>query len=247
MSETLTHGARRILVSKGPASHRCRALLPRLTDIVIVLLAGALLTACGSSAKGSAPTTRPATSSSTSATAPPSSTTSTSQPTGTRQVTYEPFSAQGAIAPTLRVTATVSGHCVAAGVAGNSSYRCFAGNGIYDPCFARVGATSGPLLCTSNPAGPQVVQFDVGILPGPLSGAPENRPWAMRISNGQICVLINAAWGELGPFQCQPAPPGPLADCHVPEQAVPWWTAACQDQTSDSSPFTTYEVDTAWL
>ena len=221
MSETLTHGARRILVSKGPASHRCRALLPRLTDIVIVLLAGALLTACGSSAKGSAPTTRPATSSST--------------------------SAQGAIAPTLRVTATVSGHCVAAGVAGNSSYRCFAGNGIYDPCFARVGATSGPLLCTSNPAGPQVVQFDVGILPGPLSGAPENRPWAMRISNGQICVLINAAWGGLGPFQCQPAPPGPLADCHVPEQAVPWWTAACQDQTSDSSPFTTYEVDTAWL
>lgn len=199
------------------------------TGIVPIVLAGAILTACATATTGSA-----------------SSATSTSQPSRTRQITYEPFSAPGTIAATLRVSRTVSGHCVAAGVAGNSSYRCFAGNGIYDPCFAPAGATSGPLLCTTDPADPEVVQFDVGTLPGPLAGAPEDRPWAIQLAHGQICVLVDAAWGGLGPFQCQATPPGALADCHTPVPAVPWWTAACQDRISDASPFTAYRVDTAW-
>ena len=179
-------------------------------------------------------------------TQPPST---TSSPVGTRQLTYEPFSAQGTIDPTLRVSKTVNGNCQAAGVAGNSSYRCFAqpSGGIYDPCFAPPRATSGPLLCPSaNPASSDVVQFDVGSLPSALQGAPEERPWAVQLSNGQVCVLVNAAWGGLGPFGCQPVTPGPLADCHVPGQAAPWWTIACQSQENDSSPFTNYQVDMVW-
>jgi len=203
--------------------------------LVLVVAAG-LAAGCGTSAT-SPPTTR--------------SPSTAAPPVGTRQLTYEPFSAQGTINPTLEVSKTVNGICQAAGVAGNSSYRCFAqpSSVIYDPCFAPPKATSGPLVCpSSNPASSNVIRFDVGSLPSALQGAPEERPWAVQLSNGQVCVLVNAAWGGLGPFGCQSVTPGPgpLADCHVPMKAIPWWTIACQRQLNDSSPFTNFQVDTVW-
>ncbi len=219
--------------AKAPAPRRRWRSSVGCARIVAVLLTGALLPAC-SGGRSSLPATTT------------TSTTSLPQPAGTRVLTFEPFSVQGTVLSTLRVTATVSGHCLTGGVAGNSSYRCFAGNDIYDPCFARPGASNGPLLCTSNPARSEVVQLDVGTLPEPLGGVPEERSWAIQLSNGQICVLVDAAWGGLGPFGCQPAPPATLADCHVPEKASPWWTAGCQDQASDSSPFSSYRVTTVW-
>ena len=204
----------------------------------VLSVASLALTACGSSSTTATP---PA------STRPPSSNSSAA---GTREITYQPFSAQGTIDPNLRVSKTVSGTCQADGVAGNSSYRCFvriSGNNIYDPCFAPPRGTSGPLLCPSaSPADPNVVRIDVGSLPAALQGAAEERPWAVRLANGQVCVLVNAAWGGLGPFSCQSAAPGSLADCHVPVQAAPWWTIPCQSQESASSPFTNYHVDTVW-
>jgi hypothetical protein len=173
-------------VNRGPLV-RAKVPIPIPRGALVGSLA---LTACGSS-----PTTTPPAS-----TRPPSTTSSAAV---TRQLTYQPFSAQGTIDPKLRVSKTVNGTCQAAGVAGNSSYRCFArasGNNIYDPCFAPPRALNGPLLCPSvNPANSNVVQFDVGSLPSALHGAPEERPWAVRLSNGQVCVLVNAAWGGLGP------------------------------------------------
>jgi hypothetical protein len=179
----------------------------------------------------------------------PSTTTTTTVPGGqTRQITYQPFTATGAVDPSLRVSATFSAQtCVASGVAGNSSYRCFAGNDIYDPCFARPGATSGPLLCPSDPAGDTVVELTTSDLPAPLQGAPDTRPWAVQLADGQVCVLVNAAWGGLGPLGCGSTTPGPVADCHIPVTGSPFWTAACQDQTTDASPFTTNRVDTVWF
>lgn len=203
-----------------------------------VLFVGSLaFTACGSS-----PTTA----------TPPASTrsSSTTSSAGTRELTYQAFSAHGRIDPKLRVSKAVSGTCQPDGAAGNSSYRCFvrvSGNNIYDPCFAPPRDTSGPLLCPANPANPNVVRFDVGSLPAALQGTPEERPWAVRLSNAQVCVLVNAAWGGLGPFSCQSVTPGSLADCHVPVQAAPWWTIACQSHENASSPFTNYRVDTVWL
>lgn len=254
MFERVTDHAYRVVLAKEPPPHRrWRGPLP-LTSIVVVLLAGVLLTACSSGTRSSVPAEQSSASSVSTTEATPRTTTTppstTSPPAGTRQLTYEPFSAQGTIDPPLRVTKTVNGNCVAAGVAGNSSYRCFAQPpaGIFDPCFASPGTTSGPLLCPSaNPASPDVVQFDVGSLPSALPGVPEERPWAMQLSNGEVCVLIDAAWGGLGPFSCQSMTSSPPADCHVPMQAAPWWTAACQSQETNTSPFTTYRVATVWL
>lgn len=169
----------------------------------------------------------------------------TSSPTEeTKLVTYEPFTANGMIDPSVRITKTVSGDCDSDGVAGNSSYRCFSQqSAIYDPCFARPGATSGPLICPTDPSTPDVVEFNTGSLPPGYAGAPDSRPWAIQLANGQVCVQINAAWGGLGPLQCQP---GPVADCHLPDQSTPLWTAVCQAQLTASSPFVNYRIDTAW-
>lgn len=192
------------------------------------------------------PTSVPSTTTPT--TTPPTTTTpTTTTPPGTQVITYEPFTAQGATKIGLHVTKVVAGNCTSAGVAGNSSYRCFSGSSIYDPCFAQPGATSGPVLCPTNPATADVTQLNTGSLPAPLAGAPQQGPWAIQIANGQVCIQVNAAWGGLGPFGCQPSPPGPLADCHVPTQASPWWSADCQTQLDTSSPFTAYRVTIAWL
>jgi hypothetical protein len=167
---------------------------------------------------------------------------------GTQVITYEPFNAQGAIQGGLHVTKVLEGSCTSAGVAGNMSYRCFSGSGIYDPCFARSGATSGPVVCSANPTIPDLVQLNTGSLPPPPSGAPSRGyPWAIQLADGQVCVVVDAAWGGLGPFGCQSSPRGPLVDCHFPKQATPWWTAACQEQLSTSNPFTSYKVISAWL
>ncbi|HXZ62626.1 MAG TPA: hypothetical protein VEG62_07785, partial [Acidimicrobiales bacterium] len=177
-----------------------------LVVIVPVVLAALGLAACSST---STPAPRGAATSST--TARPTTTTtrttspsSTSTTTGTQEVAYDPYTAQGTANPTLQVTQTVSGTCVGAGVAGATSYRCFAqpDNEVYDPCFAPPHATQGPLLCVPAPNVTDVVQFDVGALPAPPSGAPASRVWAMQLANGQVCVLVDAAWSGLGPFAC---------------------------------------------
>jgi len=168
---------------------------------------------------------------------------------GTQEVGFDPYSAEGTILPSVQVTQKVSGTCVSPGVAGTTSYRCFAqpSSRIYDPCFAPPRATSGPLECFADPTSADAVEFDIGALPAAPSGAPATRPWAMQLSDGQVCVLVNAAWGGLGPFACPiPAATSSLVDCHAPEEAVPWWSASCQPQETTTSPFAAVRVAKVW-
>lgn len=178
----------------------------------------------------------------------------TPEPQGTAQVVYQPFTAQGTIDPRLKVTKVVSGGCNAgSGVAGYSSYRCGAqtsvGYEILDPCFARPGATTGPLVCPSNPAGDDVTELNTATIPPAAAsqGGPEQGPWAVQLANGQICIWVNAAWSGLGPLGCQLKQPPAPADCHPPQASTPWWTAFCQNQFTDSSPFVPYRIVTVWL
>lgn len=231
-------------------------LFPRGSLLLVGLVLGAtFLTACGDgsnvSVSGTTTSTtrilvpRPLPTSGTTAT----TTTSTTPTVGTRELTFDPYDARGQVVPTLTVTHTLSGTCTTPGVAGTSSYRCVAqpGTTIYDPCFARSHATSGPLTCVSDPATPVAVAVDTGALPTQPAGGPGHRIWAMRLSNGQVCVLVNAAWGGLGPFACpSPGSGKPEADCHAPKQATPWWSTACQLGESKTFPFTPFRVDLVW-
>ena len=224
-----------------------RATLARTTLVAAVVLVALALSACGSPS----PSARGAGSSTTGASHRTTTTQGGNAPTGrgTQEVGFDPYTAQGTVRATLQVTQTVSGTCVSPGVAGATSYRCFAqpSSSIYDPCFAPAHATTGPLTCVAAPTDIDAVAFDVGALPTAPAGVPATRPWAMRLVNGQVCVLVNAAWGGLGPFACPtPAAADSVADCHVPQQATPWWSAACQAQQSASSPFTALDVDTVW-
>jgi hypothetical protein len=235
---------------------RRATVLPRAALLLVgLLLAATSLVACagGSIMSGSGTTTsttrilvpRPLPASSTTAT-----TTITTNPTiGTRQFTFDPYGTDGKIVPTLTVTHTLSGTCVTPGVAGTSSFRCFAqpGSTVYDPCFAPSHATSGPLACVSDPATPVAVAFELGTLPTEPAGGPAHRIWAMRLSNGQASVLVNAAWGGLGPFACpSPGSGKPEADCHSPQPGSPWWRTACQLGESKNFPFTPFRVEIVW-
>ncbi len=169
---------------------------------------------------------------------------------GTRRVVFDPYSPGGTLLGTIIVTETVSGSCVTPGVAGTSSYRCFAqpGSSVYDPCFAPPRATTGPLVCVADPALPAATRVDVGTLPSEPASGPARQPWAMRLSNGQTCVFVAAAWDGLGPFACRtPASSGAsVADCHQPTKARPRWVADCQATEAVSSPFRSMQVVTIW-
>ncbi len=167
---------------------------------------------------------------------------------GTRQITYEPFTAQGTIDPSLRVTAMLNATCVPRGLAGTSSYRCVTPSSVRDPCYARPGATRGPLVCPSNLATREVVELTVSSLAARAAAAPNAWPWAVQLANGQVCRLAAIArnGNGLGPYGCQGASPSP-ADCLFPVQGTPWWTSDCQDQPTDSSPYSNYRIDTAWF
>jgi hypothetical protein len=213
----------------------------------IALLALAV-SSCSSSPGSPTVGTNSTTTSSTAGATQPSTATSTTAP-GTQEVRFDPFSAQGTLLPTEQVTVRVSGTCVAPGVAGSSSYRCFAqpGSAIYDPCFAPPGATSGAVECVADPVAPEVVELHAGALPQGPPGAPATRPWAMQLANGQVCILVAAAWGGLGPFACPtPGATGSAADCHIPRPADPWWSTACQAQESATSAFSADRVVKVW-
>jgi hypothetical protein len=169
---------------------------------------------------------------------------------GTQQITYEPFSGS-AIDPSLRVTGQQSGACFeyGGGADGRILYRCIATSDVMQPCFAGPQGTSAPLACPNGPVtSNDVILWTVttvdttGFIP-----ATTKTPWAMQLSNGMVCELVNAAWGGLGPYGCSSPGSTTPADCRAPQPSTPFWTADCQDQTTDASPFGAMTVEKVWF
>ncbi len=173
--------------------------------------------------------------------------TTTTEPVPTQQITYQPFTASGAIDPNLRVTSRVTGTCLTG--ESSRSYRCFGASGdagIYDPCYASPLVTAAPLVCPSNPAIGEVVELTATSLPAPAP-ATTTRPWAMELSNGQVCSFVSAAWNGLGPYNCETGNTPMWADCREPQSAQPWWTTECQYQQTDTSAFIPNQVSKIWF
>jgi hypothetical protein len=172
-------------------------------------------------------------------------------PSTSQEVVFTPYSPQGTVLATIDVTRAVTGTCVSPGVAGTSSYRCFAqpGSTVYDPCFAPPHATSGPLMCVADPAELQAVSFQVSALPSPATSVPATQPWAMQLANGQACIFTSSAWSAgLGPFAC-PRPAGSAsseADCHAPRKSGVGFEASCQTRETASSTFRFVQVVKVW-
>lgn len=164
------------------------------------------------------------------------------------------FGADGMPAPGVDVTSTAAAtRCLAFGVAGASSYRCFTAQTspggpafVFDPCFASGSAKAATtLLCPTDPATDTAVELHIASLPPASSGA--TRVWAIELPDRQVCVLVNAAWGTLGPFSCgQSDAPASEADCHVPVPGGPWWHVQCLLAETASSPFVSLRVVDVW-
>lgn len=173
-------------------------------------------------------------------------TTSTPWP-ATQQVTYQPFTGT-AVDPTLHVTSQSSGPCsqYGGGADGRLYYRC----GTMQPCFAGPQGTGSPLVCPArqDPTTDDVVLWmatsvaTAGYIP-----ATAKTPWAMQLSNGTVCSFVNAAWGGLGPYDCQIEAARIPADCRQPQPSAGMWTAACQDDTTQASPFASVVVVKVWF
>jgi hypothetical protein len=164
----------------------------------------------------------------------------------TEQITYQAF-VGSEVNPSLRVVGRDSGECfrLGGGADGRFYYRCPA----IQPCFAGPLGTSAPLVCPAgqDPTTGDVILWTATSL-GPSSPpATSKRPWAMQLSNGVVCSLVPAAWGGLGPFQCDVVGSKTPADCRIPVQAVPYWTAKCQDEITDASPFSNWTVARVWF
>ena len=235
-------------------------LLRRLASLAATAFVATALAACGSSGtpsahrSGAGATHRASTSTtaggSTTQSSLSSTTTTTSRaPASPDDVTFSPFTAQGGVAPVLQVTQQVSGHCTSPGVAGSASYRCIAEPGAvpYDPCFAPPVASGGSLLCVPDPAVVDVIGFSAGALPKASASVPQTRVWAMRLNNGEVCVLVNAQWDGRGPFACPtPSAAASVTDCRAPTQTVQGWSTECQAKENASSPFSVMPVVNVW-
>jgi hypothetical protein len=229
------------------------SLLRRLAPLAAAALAAVALSACGAGTpsprqSGSAATHRTTTTTSSPATTTSSPATTTTAPVA-QEVTFSPFTAQGSLAPGLQVAQQVSGHCTNPGVAGSASYHCVAepGDIPYDPCFAPPGDGGGGLLCVPGPTVTEVIRFSSSALPDASTTVPAHRVWAMRLQNGQVCVLIDAQWNGRGPFACPtPALTGSMADCRTPTKTAEGWSTSCQAKEAATSPFGTTPVVNVW-
>lgn len=206
-------------------------------------VAGSPSTTTGLVASTAAPTTTVTSTVTSTASSP-----TTALPEGTQEITYQPFTATGSVDPSLRVTARVTGTCLNG--ESKRSYRCFdtgAAAGVYDPCFAGPRGTTVPFVCPLNPATGDVVEITTASV---TVGAPvpTARPWAMQLSGGTVCLFVSAAWGGLGPYDCQFGDSSVTpSDCRPPQSSNPWWTVECQDQKTAASPFTAQRVTKVWF
>jgi len=117
--------------------------------------------------------------------------------TATRQVRVAPVSADGTPAGGFRTTVTAShATCEPGSEAIGQAYRCFAGNGVYDPCWAEKAAAP-TVLCMPDPWSVTDARLSVSTA---LSAIPNeggiSEPWGVELSAGQRCVLLQGAHGE---------------------------------------------------
>jgi hypothetical protein len=174
---------------------------------------------------------------------------------GTERITYQPFSG-ATLKPDQHVSARESGTCFqyGGGAQGRLLYRC----GTMQPCVASSQGTKAPLACPvgASPAANDVILWTAtSVDTTGFTPATTKTPFAMQLSNGVVCELVNAAWSGLGPFGCGGSTgdssggiaTSTPADCRQPVAAAPSWTAQCQDQLTQASPFTSTMVVEVWF
>lgn len=212
---------------------------------VLVLAAG-----CGSSGHRRAAVSVPSPPM-TGTAAAPSTTTTTSQP-GTRVAYGAPVNITGQPLPAITVSTATRGSCNFGSdvIVDVEVYRCFSGNGVYDPCWAD---TAGGVLCMPAPWSTTAVNIPTsGIAPGVDVQATElDFPWAVDLTSGARCVAVQGAHGTYQgkaiDFGCTGGPIPGLSLLRGIDRSGPNWTyqsIVVSGSTMVAGP--TVSVATAW-
>ena len=117
----------------------------------------------------------------------------------TKRVQVSPVTANGMAASGFRVASTAANAtCEPGSEAIGEAYRCFAGNAIYDPCWAEKAAAP-TVLCLPYPWSRSEVSLRVR---GSLGAIPSQghpglaEPWGVELAGGRRCLLAQGAHTE---------------------------------------------------
>jgi hypothetical protein len=138
--------------------------------LIMILLAPAALAACSSAAPSPAALT------------------------ATKQVHVSPVGPDGSAAPGFRTTMTIAdANCEAGSESIGQAYRCFAGNFVYDPCWAE-RATIPTVLCVPFPWSSTDIRLQVVAALSTIPAEPgTSEPWGVELADGQRCELLQGA------------------------------------------------------
>jgi hypothetical protein len=101
----------------------------------------------------------------------------------------------------INISETVYGDCVAGSEVGNGPvYRCFADDGVYDPCWAVVSSKTptGSVLCMALPWSKSAVRIVTTGLPSVAGNFQTDLdyPWGVRLVTGENCVALQGAHSD---------------------------------------------------
>lgn len=139
----------------------------------------------------------------------PTTTVPTTTLATTKVVDVSPVNAEGVPKPGYTIThGGKASSCESASDVLGNAYRCFAGNDIYDPCWADTAAAPTlEVLCLTNPYDTTATMLTVSTNPTNVSGlavagglqpfttpTPIDlaTPWALQLSDGQRCSAVQS-------------------------------------------------------
>jgi hypothetical protein len=129
-------------------------------------------------------------------------------------------------------------------------YRCFAGNYVYDPCWAD---SAGGVMCMESPWAPSIVHLAAPRIPPGVDVATTDldAPWGVQLTSGARCVAVQGAHdkfaGKFIDFGCSGGPVRGLALLRGVNRSNRYWTyqtVIYKGSTVVAGP--TAAVATAW-
>jgi hypothetical protein len=164
----------------------------------------------------------------------------TSEPGSTTVLTTAPVDNGGALRRGITVTTTVRGICASGSEAVQDlGYRCFAGNAIYDPCWALSTETAQrAVACIPEPWSTSAVKVVVPTLetepPASRSPRDPDYPWAVQLTNGTRCSLLQGTHdqfdGQTVNYGCDGTEH--LVLLGIPSHPTELWTFAAARETA---------------
>lgn len=111
----------------------------------------------------------------------------------TRIVRVNPFDSAGDLSAGYRVTARRSGDCPQASFRAVGTLRCFAGNGIYEPCWPDPNSLEHEVVCLRSPFDRRALRILLNDEPGERPSSGKLDPWYVTLSSGKRCGFVGGA------------------------------------------------------